>query len=68
MNTDYGSKSDKEDLAVMDAHADETGQMIACAHEVLNTLGHGLLEKPYEHAHVHDFRLRGIAFLAAILG
>ena len=28
--------------------------------EVLNTLGHGLLEKPYENALVVEFKLRGI--------
>ena len=30
--------------------------------EVLNTLGHGLLEKPYENALVVEFRLNGIPF------
>jgi GxxExxY protein len=30
--------------------------------EVLNTLGHGLLEKPYENALAVEFRLRGISF------
>jgi len=30
--------------------------------EVLNTLGHGLLEKPYENALVVEFDLRGIPF------
>jgi len=25
-------------------------QIVGCAMEVLNTLGHGLLEKPYENA------------------
>lgn len=30
--------------------AEETRQIIGCAMEVLNTLGHGLLEKPYENA------------------
>lgn len=30
--------------------------------EVLNTLGHGLLEKPYENALVVEFDLRGIRF------
>ena len=28
----------------------ETRQIIGCAMEVLNTLGHGLQEKPYENA------------------
>ena len=31
-------------------YAEETHQIIGCAMEVLNTLGHGLLEKPYENA------------------
>ena len=30
--------------------------------EVLNTLGHGLLEKPYENALVVEFRLQGIPY------
>jgi GxxExxY protein len=30
--------------------------------EVLNTLGHGLLEKPYENALAVEFRLRGLPF------
>ena len=30
--------------------------------EVLNTLGHGLLEKPYENALVVEFGLQGISF------
>ena len=42
--------------------ADLTGDIIACAMEVLNTLGHGLLEKPYENALVVEFKLRGVTF------
>lgn len=30
--------------------------------EVLNTLGHGLLEKPYENALVVEFGLKGIPY------
>ncbi len=30
--------------------------------EVMNTLGHGLLEKPYENALAVELRLRGIPF------
>jgi len=41
---------------------DETRQIIGCAMEVLNGLGHGLLEKPYENALVVEFELRGIPF------
>ena len=39
----------------------ETRAIIGCAMEVLNELGHGLLEKPYENALVVEFGLRGIA-------
>jgi len=52
MNTD-GNKLISVDL---------TGDIIACAMEVLNTLGHGLLEKPYENALVVEFKLRKVAF------
>lgn len=41
---------------------DETRQIIGCAMEVLNTLGHGLLEKPYENALVIEFALRGVTY------
>ena len=34
---------------------EETHRIIGCAMEVLNTLGHGLLEKPYENALVVEF-------------
>jgi len=40
-----------------------TEQIIGCAMEVLNTLGHGLLEKPYENALTVEFENRGIVFL-----
>ena len=35
---------------------------MGCAIEVLNTLGHGLIEKPYENALIVEFRLRNIPF------
>lgn len=38
----------------------ETRQIIGCAIEVINTLGHGLLERPYENALVVELGLRGI--------
>lgn len=41
---------------------EETHQIIGCAMEVLNTLGHGLLEKPYENALCVEFGLRQIPF------
>ena len=39
---------------------EETHQIIGCAFEVLNELGHGLYEKLYEDSLVLEFRLRGI--------
>lgn len=39
----------------------ETKEIIGCAMEVINELGHGLVEKPYENALVVEFGLRGIA-------
>ena len=41
---------------------DEVFQVVGCAIEVLNTLGHGLVEKSYEHALVIEFSLRKIPF------
>lgn len=38
----------------------QTGEIISCAFEILNTLGHGLLEKPYENSLCVEFGLRGI--------
>lgn len=43
-------------------HEQETRQIIGCAMEVLNTLGHGLLEKPYENAIAVEFGLRNIPY------
>ena len=40
----------------------EVFQVVGCAMEVLNTLGHGFLEKPYDNALVVEFRLKGIPF------
>ena len=39
---------------------DETHQIIGCAFDVLNEIGHGLHEKIYENALVVEFKLRGI--------
>jgi GxxExxY protein len=39
---------------------DEVFQVVGCAIEVLNTIGHGLVEKPYENALVVEFLLRNI--------
>ena len=41
---------------------DDVFQIVGCAIEVLNTLGHGLVEKPYENALVIEFLLRKIPF------
>ena len=41
---------------------EEVFQIVGCAIEVLNTLGHGLVEKPYENALVVEFDLRRIPF------
>jgi GxxExxY protein len=41
----------------------EVGMILDAAVEVHRVLGHGLLEKPYENALVHEFALRGIPFV-----
>ena len=41
---------------------DEVFQIVGCAIDVLNTIGHGLLEKPYENALGVEFGLRTIPF------
>ena len=41
---------------------EETHRIIGCAMEVINTLGHGLLEKPYENAMVVEFGLKNVPF------
>ncbi len=41
---------------------DEVFQVVGCAIEVLNTLGRGLVEKPYENALIVEFLLRKIPF------
>lgn len=42
---------------------EEVHAAVSCAFEVLNTLGHGLLEKPYENALCVEFRIKGIPFV-----
>ena len=53
----------------MDTNEHEQGQIlhkelvysiVGCALEVLNTLGHGLHEKPYENALVVELKLKGV--------
>ena len=46
---------------------EEVFQIVGCAIEVLNTLGHGLLEKPYENAFAVEFGMRNIPFRASNL-
>jgi len=41
----------------------ESQQIVGSAMEVLNEIGHGFHEKPYENALVVEFRLRGISCL-----
>src|SRR5712692_9558930 len=43
-------------------YKDEVFQIVGCAIEVLNTLGHGIVEKPYENALVVEFQIREIPF------
>jgi GxxExxY protein len=42
---------------------DEVYKIVGCALEVLNCLGHGFHEKPYENALVVEFGLKGIPFI-----
>jgi GxxExxY protein len=41
---------------------DQTREIIGCAMEVMNVLGHGFLEKVYENALCVEMRLRGISY------
>ena len=41
---------------------DQTREIIGCAMEVINVLGHGFLEKVYENAMCVEMRLRGITY------
>ena len=41
---------------------EEVFQIVGCAIEVLNALGHGLVEEPYENALVVEFGLRDVPF------
>ncbi len=42
--------------------AKEVYEIVGCAMEVLNEVGHGYHEKPYENALVVEFGLRGIPY------
>ena len=41
---------------------EEVFAIVGCAFDVINALGHGFHEKPYENALVVEFELRGIPF------
>ena len=41
---------------------EEVFEIVGCAIGVLNTLGHGLVEKPYENALAIEFGLRNLSF------
>ena len=43
-------------------YKEEVYNIVNCAFEVLNTLGHGLLEKPYENALCVEFMARQIPY------
>ena len=43
-------------------HKEVVYSIVGCAMEVLNGLGHGLHEKPYENALVVEFGLKGLTF------
>ena len=43
-------------------YKDEVFQIVRGAIEVLNTLGHGIVEKPYKNALAVEFRIREIPF------
>lgn len=43
-------------------YKDKVYEIVGCAMEVLNTLGHGLYEKPYENAMTVEFGLKKIPF------
>ena len=45
----------------------EVFQIVGCVIEVLNTLGHGLIEKPYENALVVEFGPEKYSFSAATI-
>ena len=51
---------DSNDAKLIFKH--EVFRIVGCAIEVLNTLGHGIVEKPYENSLVVEFRLRRIPF------
>ncbi len=67
-NTDGSFTKSNHEWTPMDTNSEklllkeEVFQVVGCAIEILNTLWHGLLEKPYENALVAEFSLRKIPF------
>ena len=55
--------TNRHELQTELAHRDEVFQIVGCAFEVLNELGHGLHEKPYENALVVEFGLKTVSFV-----
>ena len=53
MNTDKETKL---------LYSEESGEILSCSFEVLNSIGHGLHEKIYENALVVEFGLRNIPY------
>ena len=60
MNTDARGVVDVARRGLI--HGDLTHSIIGAAMEVLNGVGHGFHEKPYENALVVEFGLRGIPY------
>jgi GxxExxY protein len=61
MNTDKGPNLHRGENSKL-LLKEETHQLLHCAFDVLNEIGHGLNEKIYENALVVEFKLRGIPF------
>ncbi len=62
MNTDMDRKPDLRAGSTKLLLKEETRQIIGCAFEVLNGIGHGLHEKIYENGLVVEFKIHGILF------
>jgi GxxExxY protein len=60
MNTDFSSAREVVRAGLI--HGDLTHSIIGAAMEVLNGVGHGFHEKPYENALVVELSLRGIPY------
>ncbi len=61
MNTDNADRMEQDGAKLQ--YAKDTEQIIGAAMEVMNILGHGLLEKPYENALCVELKLRGIPLI-----